>query len=90
MNTTSASSPISAASTTAATAADHSAHLHMASAIYTAHKTAAKQLHQAQMQLLAAFEGVDVITAKLERQGRCRICRGCLDLEAQGGCGRGA
>ena len=38
----------------------------MASAIYTAHKTAAKQLHQAQMQLLAAFEGVDVITAKLE------------------------
>ena len=48
-------------------AAAHSSHVRMATAIYSKHKTASKQLHQAQLHLLTTLEDVDVITAKLER-----------------------
>ena len=67
MSTSSASSAISAASTTAAAAADHSSHVRVATAIYSKHKTASKQLHQAQLHLLATIADVDDITAELER-----------------------
>ena len=48
-------------------AADHNTHVRMATAIYSKHKTASKQLHQAQLHLLATIADVDDITAELER-----------------------
>ena len=48
-------------------AAAHSSHVRMATAIYSKHKTASKQLHQAQLHLLTTIADVDDITAELER-----------------------
>ena len=48
-------------------AAAHNTHVSMATAIYIKHKTASKQLHQAQLHLLTTIADVDDITAKLER-----------------------